>query len=217
MIVKICGLKNQENIEEIALLSPDYLGFIFYDKSPRFVGNLLNIDFMRRLSKNILTTAVFVNASLENIISTVKLYGFRVVQLHGEESPEFCLAVKKTLGDTIKVIKAFGIFKQFNFDSLKQYEPGIDYFMFDTKGLENGGTGKVFDWKLLENYSERIPYFLSGGLGNEELKTIHKSIRVDSYLQYCAGIDLNSKLEDSPGHKNIIKVAEAISQIKNFQ
>ena len=160
MKLKICGMKYKENIQAVAKLQPDYLGFIFYQKSKRnFKGKIPSV------SKGIKKTGVFVDSSLDEVIDKINEYDLDAIQLHGDESPEFCQTFSN-----VEVIKVFLIGETFDFNQLKPYENVCDYFLFDTKGKEKGGNGVLFDWKLLKNYSLRKPFFLSGGIGLEEKK-----------------------------------------------
>lgn len=203
--IKICGMKFSENIIEIAALQPDYMGFIFYEKSPRnFEDNIPN------LPQSIKKVGVFVNASLEQIEEKVIHYKLDLIQLHGEETAEFCdlLEQKK-----IKVIKAFNVYKDFNFNQLHYYINSCSYFLFDTKGTNYGGNGITFDWAVLENYHLDKPYFLSGGIGIENLDEV-KSFLTKDYAKNCIAIDCNSKLELSPGLKSIKKTKQLINAFK---
>ncbi|MCK5637993.1 MAG: phosphoribosylanthranilate isomerase, partial [Flavobacteriaceae bacterium] len=157
MKLKICGMKYPDNIKSVATLQPDYLGFIFYEKSKR------NFDgIIPEIPNQIKKTGVFVNATKEFILEKVKRYNLKVVQLHGNESVSFCKEMRQ---NNIEVIKVFSVGEVFDFDQLKVYENVCDYFLFDTKGKEKGGNGITFNWKLLDNYSSNKPYFLSGGIG----------------------------------------------------
>lgn len=203
--IKICGMKFLENIYEIALLQPDYMGFIFYEKSPRNFENDIPA-----LDKSIKKVGVFVNVSLEEIEEKVKQYELDYVQLHGDESPDFCdlLQHKK-----LKVIKAFSIDNQFNFNILNKYNNYCDYFLFDTKGTKYGGNGITFDWSVLENYHLDKPYFLSGGIGTENIEEV-KSFLKNDFSKNCIAIDCNSKLELSPGLKSTEKTKQLINAFK---
>lgn len=206
MKIKICGMKYQDNIKQVAALQPDYLGFIFYKKSKRnFDGEIPNI------SEKIKKTGVFVNETVNFIIKKVKKYDLKAIQLHGEESVEFC----KELYDikNIEVIKVFSVGQSFDFESLKEYETVCDYFLFDTKGKEKGGNGLVFNWELLNEYKSKKPYFLSGGIGLEELNEIQDFLRTE-HSRYCFTLDLNSKFEIESGLKDIEKLKYFIENLK---
>ncbi|MDI1316253.1 phosphoribosylanthranilate isomerase [Flavobacterium sp.] len=198
-------MKFPENIIEIASLQPDYLGFIFYEKSPRnFENDIPNIP------KSIRKVGVFVNASLEEILKKVNQYQLELVQLHGAESPEFCHSLQQ---NNVKVIKALSIDNQFNFNTLNEYNNFCDYFLFDTKGTNYGGNGITFDWSILENYTLDKPYFLSGGIGLENLEEV-KSFLTKPYSKNCIAIDCNSKLETEPGLKSIENTKQLINAFK---
>ena len=203
--IKICGMKFPDNISEITSLQPDYLGFIFYEKSPR--------NFEKKnpnLPESIQKVGVFVNASLEEIQKKANQYDLDLVQLHGDESPEFCLLLQQ---NKFKVIKAFSIDNKFNFNTLNNYINYCDYFLFDTKGTNYGGNGITFDWSVLENYNLNKPYFLSGGIGTENIAEV-KSFLTKDYAKNCIAIDCNSKLEVSPGLKSTEKTKQLINAFK---
>ncbi|ESU25170.1 trpF protein [Flavobacterium enshiense DK69] len=181
-------MKYSSNIEEVAKLQPDYLGFIFYEKSPRFFNKEIPI-----LPKSTQKVGVFVDAYLDDILDKIRRYNLQLVQLHGNESPEFCYLLKHI---NIKVIKAFSIDDNFDFQTITPYENVCDYFLFDTKGQYHGGNGTTFNWQILKNYPSQKPFFLSGGIGLEEVKTIQQM-----NLPIHA-IDVNSKFEIEPGLKN---------------
>ncbi len=199
--LKVCGMGSRENILEVASLQPDYLGFIFHEKSPRnFHGDIPGI------SSEIKKTGVFVNATLDFIAEKVKKYNFQAVQLHGEESPEFCQDLKNVPDlSKVEIIKVFSIGENFDFDILREYEGVVDFFLFDTKGKKRGGSGILFNWELLKNYPSNTPFFLSGGIGIEEvesigeLKAYFRSIGKPNILY---AIDVNSRFETAPALKD---------------
>lgn len=201
MKLKICGMKYQENIIEVAKLQPDYLGFIFYEKSTRFFDGTIP-----DLPKSIKKTGVFVNATLEEILEKVKKYNLDAIQLHGEESPEFCDALCHAELDSashkIEIMKVFSIKDDFDFETIKPYESVCDFFLFDTKGKLPGGNGYTFNWNVLRQYASTKPYFLSGGIGLEETENVLSFLRRQE-SKYCHSIDINSKFEIEPGLKNI--------------
>ena len=192
--LKICGMKYSENIQEIAALKPDYLGFIFWDKSSR----KFELKELPKLDSNIKKVGVFVDASLEEIQNKIKTFQLDAIQLHGKESVDYCANLKN---EKVEIIKAFSIKNDFDFNQLKAYENVVDFFLFDTKGKLPGGNGTTFDWQVLENYDLQKPFFLSGGIGLAEIDKIHEFL--DSYLsKYCYAIDVNSRFETTPGLKN---------------
>ena len=203
--IKICGMKFSENINEIASLQPDYLGFIFYEKSLRNFEN--NIP---KLAESIQKVGVFVDATLETIQEKVKKYELDFVQLHGNESSEFCHLLQQ---NKFKVIKAFSVDNLFNFIALNKYYNYCEYFLFDTKGTNYGGNGYTFDWSVLEKYHIDKPYFLSGGIGTENSDEV-KSFLTKEYSKNCIAIDCNSKLELSPGLKSTEKTKQLINAFK---
>ncbi len=205
--IKICGNCFAENIRQVAELAPDYMGFIFYKKSPRFVKQENYIDILENFPK-IQKVGIFVNASLQEIESKIKRHHFSLIQLHGDESPDFCEQIKN-LG--VLVIKAFGIGENFDFPILNLYKKIVDYFLFDTKGKgENkekyGGLGLSFDWNLLRKYKDNLPVFLSGGLS---LENINKIPSFDGLK--IQALDLNSCFEISAGIKDITLLKQALN------
>jgi len=202
--IKVCGLKNDENIRSVAALKPDYMGFIFYKSSPRFASEL-NSEILKDIPANIGKTAVFVNESAENINKLINLHDFDLIQLHGDETPDFCQSFRTK----VKVIKAFGVTTGFDFEQLKYYLNKVDYFLFDTKAETYGGSGKTFDWSVLNEYKLKVPFFLSGGISPDNISEIESIHHPQLY-----GIDLNSKFEDSPGIKNIRQLEKAFKTVK---
>jgi phosphoribosylanthranilate isomerase len=201
MKIKVCGLRDQENIEQIAAMQFDYMGFIFYPNSKRFVGE----DFiMPTISDSIKKVGVFVNAEVEYVLEKTKKYILKAIQLHGDETAEYCTTLKKQLPYDIEIIKAFGVDETFDFIQLKPYESICNYFLFDTKTKDYGGSGHQFSWDILKKYDNTLPYFLSGGIGIEDINKIKNST-----LKLFA-IDVNSKFELKPGLKNI----ELLKQLK---
>jgi len=206
MKIKVCGLKDPENIKAVTALSPDYMGFICYGLSPRFIAGL-SPGVLGSLPASVYKTAVFVNENMETINAMIDTFNFNAIQLHGSESPEFCNDLRKR----VTVLKAFGIDENFDFNNLNAYVNNVDLFMFDTKTDIYGGSGKTFDWNILANYQLDVPFFLSGGLSLdnlEEVKNIH-------HPQFY-GVDLNSRFETSTGVKNIKQLKKAFAIIKQL-
>uniref|UniRef100_UPI0040478E95 phosphoribosylanthranilate isomerase n=1 Tax=Mariniflexile sp. TaxID=1979402 RepID=UPI0040478E95 len=215
-------MKYQDNIQQVAALQPDYLGFIFYDKSARHFNSIIP-----NLPESIKRVGIFVNANLDEVIEKIKTHNLQAVQLHGDESAEYCEALKKRhsefiseshhenlkqvlIDKTIEIIKVFSINPdshrdEFNFGVLKPYEGVCDYFLFDTKGKLPGGNGFSFDWNVLNNYPSTKPFFLSGGIGLEEVENL-KQFQQSKASKYCYAIDVNSKFEIEAGLKNIEKL-----------
>lgn len=200
--LKICGMKVPDNISSTIALQPDYMGFIFYPGSKRFVA-YLDPEVLRNIPQNIKTTGVFVDQDLEDVKKVMAAYQLKAVQLHGNESPDYC---KSLLGEA-EVIKAFGIDEEFDFNTLTPYADAVNYFLFDTQTRYYGGSGKSFSWQLLQNYTLTKPYFLSGGIGLDSVPELQ--LFTDERLY---AIDVNSRFETAPGLKNI----EELSSFKTL-
>jgi len=193
-------MKYNDNIRLISKLNPDYIGFIFYKKSKRFFDN----EPIPRVNKKIKKVGVFVDPEIKYLNFIVKKYNLDMVQLHGNEKPDFISQIRD-----VKIIKAFSIDKNFNFNSIENYKK-CDYFLFDTKGKLPGGNGISFDWKILTNYKFNKPYFLSGGIGLhniEELKDFFSS----TISKHCFAVDINSHFEIEYAKKDY----ELIKNFKN--
>src|SRR5690606_12180768 len=204
--IKICGLRDPENIREVLALQPDYIGFIFYPASKRYVGTSLDDRWITQL-KGAVKTAVLVDADEQEAQAIVDQFGFQAVQLHGSESPGYCGRLRSA-GFT--VIKAFGIDEPFSGNRLADYEDVVDYYLFDTQSPQHGGTGKRFDWTLLQGYPFPKPFFLSGGIsaGN-----IREALEIDDDRLYA--LDLNSKFETTPGIKDIALLKQTLQTIND--
>jgi phosphoribosylanthranilate isomerase len=207
LTIKICGMLNAGNIMAAAELKPDIMGFIFYQKSPRFAGELLNPATLSLLPDGISKAGVFVNADYTAISETVQKYSLNIVQLHGTESPELCSNLKE---NGMLVIKAFNINVATRFRLFSQYIGCTDYFLFDTTTNDYGGSGQKFDWKILYSYDLAHPFFLSGGIGPGDALII-KGIDNPSFH----GVDLNSRFETEPGLKNTEKLKEFINELRH--
>lgn len=206
MKIKVCGLKNRENIREIVSCKPDFLGFIFYPPSPRYVGEYFDVRLIRNIPPYINKTGVFVNQDVDTIIRLVERYSLNFVQLHGDEDASFAAALK---AKRIAVIKAFCIDSTFDFIHTEPYLSSCEYFLFDSKSKSYGGSGEKFDWQLLNRFTFGKPFFLSGGITPEDGNSI-------TAIQhpFLLGIDINSGFEISPGLKDVFKVNEFIKVIK---
>ncbi|MDZ4847100.1 MAG: phosphoribosylanthranilate isomerase [Chitinophagales bacterium] len=205
MKIKVCGITRKEDFIALDKLGVDFAGFIFYEKSKRFVGENANVLFENLFSKHVKKTGVFVNEAIENVLAKAEQFQFDCIQLHGDESPEFCEAIRKNY----LVLKAFPIDIDFSFPELEQYQDACDYFLFDAKGKLPGGNSITFDWKLLEHYKLEIPFFLSGGIAPQHVA----QIRAFSHPAFY-GIDVNSGFEISPGIKNIPMLQTFVQQLK---
>ena len=205
MKLKVCGMRDAENIKELAELKPDFIGFIFYDKSPRFVGNTLDAELIQSIPREIRKVGVFVNATVDYILQNVKKYGLNYVQLHGNETPDFC---KNLRMKGVNIIKAFRLDESFIFSQLNNYKPHVDFFLFDAKGDGYGGNGVTFDWSILKKYDNQKPYFLAGGISLDNLDEL-AGITPKPYA-----FDVNSKFEIEPGVKDIEKIGELITKMR---
>lgn len=192
--IKICGMKMPSNILDVAALQPDFMGFIFYPRSPRF-AEPLDKETLDSLPQSIKKIGVFVNETLENILTSVYKYKLDGVQLHGTEMSSMCEELREA---GYIVIKAFPIAEAYNFKVTTKYKGSCDYFLFDTKTDAYGGSGLKFNWEILNEYKGNTPFLLSGGIAADDAEAILK-INHPKFV----GIDLNSKFELSPGLKNI--------------
>ena len=220
MKIKVCGMRNSENVSSLLVLKPDFVGFIFYNKSKRFVANFPQVRFPSEVKK----VGVFVNQSIEEVLRIVEKHQLDVVQLHGDETSEYCKkliemvteqsrsksitnsGISTPLNHQIEIIKAFSVDENFDFNNTKQYESYCYYFLFDTKGDNYGGNGMKFNWEILQNYKGNIPFLLSGGISKNDVDKI-KKIKHPAF----EGVDINSGFEIEPALKNI----EEIKEFKN--
>lgn len=218
MKVKVCGMRTPENIEALSALPIDMIGFIFYPKSKRFVGKQKVLQKWLAESGDCLgeiqRVGVFVNAELDEILNAVHDYALDYVQLHGDESPEYCRELQRFWDYSsvrkAKLIKAFAIDEDFDFRETQAYAPHCALFIFDTKGPEYGGHGVAFNWSLLEQYDGAIPFLLSGGIGPD----MAPEIRRLNFPQ-MVGVDINSRFESSPGVKEIDQIRRFVSELND--
>ena len=199
-------MREPDNITQVADLYPDYMGFIFYQGSKRYVNDI-DTEILNKIPSGVRKTGVFVDSSFEDITTAINKYNLDAVQLHGSESPELCKRLKQV---GTEVIKAFGIDSDFDFTVLEKYGAVTDHFLFDTKTSLHGGSGKVFDWKVLEKYPCDKTYFLSGGLSLENIEEIQN---IEDKRLYA--LDINSKFELNQGVKDFEKVKKAINYIRS--
>lgn len=205
MRIKVCGITRINDLQALVDNNVDYAGFIFHEKSPRFAGNKIDARSVRETTR-IKKVGVFVNAALAQIERTVSDYALDMVQLHGDETPEFCALVRSFL----PVVKAFRIGDNVNWQTdVAPFIPVTDYFLFDTASVKlYGGTGEQFNWDLLTTYPFEHPFFLSGGITPDQAGEIR-----DMQLPMLFAADVNSRFEDSPGVKNIALVEQFVKQI----
>jgi len=195
-------MRYPENIRDVEALQPDYLGFIFYAPSPRFVG----MDYIiPELSPSIKRVGVFVNETESVILHTAMLMKLDMVQLHGTESPALCAAIKS---HGIGVVKAFSVDDTFDFAKTTPYEDAVDFVLFDTKGKHYGGNAVTFNWDVLDRYNQKVPFFLSGGLAADNVLGIEKLMHMNLHA-----LDMNSGVEDAPALKNIQKIRQLKEQL----
>lgn len=201
-------MKNPQNIDQLGQLPIDFIGFIFFEKSPRYAVGLELTD-LSSLPVSIERVGVFVNEDFETIARLVNKYKLTYVQLHGQESVDLCLKCRKETG--VKVIKAFNVSAVADFTKTKEYTEVCDYFLFDTKTSQHGGSGIKFNWNILKAYQENLPFFLSGGISESDVESISKLS-----LPRLYALDLNSKFEIEPGLKNINMLNNFISHFKTI-
>lgn len=204
--IKVCGMRDIENIRKISELKPDLIGFIFYPASDRYAGEVQAADIKGAVSHGITKTGVFVNADLYSIKATIMRFGLKAVQLHGNESPEMCMQLRAT---GVKVIKAFKMDAAVDYSKMMPYVEHCNWFLFDTKSPKHGGSGKRFDWKLLDSYDLGHPFFLSGGIGPSDADSI---LELNHPALY--GVDVNSRFEIEPGVKDVERVARFINKLR---
>jgi phosphoribosylanthranilate isomerase len=203
--IKVCGMREPENIRQLVKLKPDYIGFILFPGSKRYVGDnyILEADIPKRIQR----VGVFVNAVIRDVVHWKNRLELDLVQLHGSEPPEYCQEMHD-IG--LKIIKSFGIDKNFDFSALDGFEHSCDYFLFDTHSPLYGGTGQKFDWSVLQNYSLDKPVFLSGGIGPNDVPSLK-----DSSLNKLFAIDINSRFEVSSGFKDINLLSEFLTKVRS--
>lgn len=205
-MIKICGMREPENIREVSELKPDLLGFIFYKGSPRYAGEILDPAVLSAIPEHIKKTGVFVNSDFQEIILTAGKYSLDIVQLHGNETPDECFRLKEK---GISIIKAFNIKECKDFSFCNDYVDSTDYFLFDTFSSKYGGSGLKFDWGLIDEYNLDKPFFLSGGISPDDIGNI-----LEITNEAFAGVDLNSRFEIKPGLKDIQALNNFISDFR---
>ncbi len=206
-------MKYRENILEVAALQPDYMGFIFYPGSKRnFEGKIPDLD------PSIRKIGVFVNEDLRKVVDTIRRHQLGGAQLHGEEDPGYCEALREAVDDPedFCLIKAFRVRDEIDYGTLESYEGLCSCFLFDTLGEQRGGTGKKFNWEALEGYGSSTPYLLSGGIGPEDLEPLARFFESE-HAAACQGVDVNSRFEEAPGLKDIEKLKSFIHEFKAFR
>ncbi len=204
--VKICGMTDIDNICKCLFLEPDYLGFIFYPKSPRYVVGRLKPEMLSVIPSNVHRVGLFVNSSETEIRQTAATYGLQTIQLHGNESPRLCNALKEA---GFEVIKTFHIESERDFENVADFADCTDYYLFDTKTPTYGGSGRGFDWQLILRQPIRKPWFVAGGIGPDNILEAAKC--------GASAIDLNSKFETAPGVKDFDLLRESLIKVRGLQ
>ena len=217
--LKVCGLTKMDQIQELISMNVDFLGFIFYEKSPRFVLNHLSLKEISEINHQG-KVGVFVNETVEKIVEISEKANLNFIQLHGDEDEEFILSLSQRLSKDVKIIKVFRVGETFNFQ-FSIFKSLVDYFLFDTDSKAFGGTGKTFDWQILNEIEIPIPYFLSGGISLENIKNLQNFVKVNmrenktlTKLNTPFALDINSKFEIEPGIKNLEKIKTFKSLLK---
>ena len=206
MIIKVCGMRDAQNIREVESIRPDMMGFMCWSGSKRYVSGRPGY------LPDVCRVGVFVNPTADEVVLKVRELGFNRVQLHGTETQELCSAIHKATG--LPIMKAIQVASASDFDVCSAFEraDGVDMFLFDTKCSGWGGSGRSFDWSLTDSYIGSKPFLLAGGIG----PGMEKSIASNGHRQF-AGIDLNSRFETEPGLKEIDKLSVFINNIRNYE
>lgn len=208
MRVKVCGITQEDQLNDLSESGATFAGLIFYPKSPRYVLRQMTTSQIKK-QNNITKVGVFVNASVEEILQMVDECRLHMVQLHGDETPRFC----EKIADYISVVKAFRVSETDHIEwRIKDFMEVCDMFMFDTEGVGYGGTGKKFDWQKLHNITIGKPYFLSGGIEPEDVEKLKEfSKRPEAKALFA--IDINTRFEILPGIKNMNEIKKFIQQL----
>ena len=209
MKIKVCGMRDADNVRAVAQMGIDMMGFIFAPKSPRYTDK---VPARTDADSKLLRTGVFVNADEADILRRVGDFDLDCVQLHGTESRETCLRIRtklEAIGKSVKIIKAISVKDAEDVKRYKEYEDIVDLFLFDTKTPVAGGSGKQFDWSVLDAYDGDVPFLLSGGIGPDDVERVR-----NFHHPRCIGVDLNSKFEIEPGLKDVEKLREFLLKVK---
>ena len=204
MMIKVCGMRDAENIREVESIDIDMMGFICWPKSPRYVSEVP--AYLPKCPR----VGVFVNPTLEYVQQSSLAFGFSFIQLHGSESSKFCQEVREKTG--LKVTKAISISSKEDLALANQYEGFADLLLFDTKCKTIGGSGQQFNWDILSNYRSSLPFLLSGGIGPEDAERLKQW-----HHNKCIGFDINSRFELEPGIKDTEKIKSFISTIRQHE
>lgn len=200
-LIKVCGMRNAENIRQVEALGVDMIGFIFYPQSPRFI-----YEIPAYLPTQASRVGVFVNENKDTILMYADRFDLEYIQLHGDESPEYCHSL---ISKGLKIIKAFPISRIKDLTNVPQYEGACSYLLFDAKSDEYGGSGNLFDWSILHFYKGQTPFLLSGGINLYSTSSLK-----NFYHPRLAGLDLNSRFETKPGEKDVERIKQFINNLK---
>ena len=213
MRIKVCGMTSAEQVLQLDDLGVEFAGFIFYPKSPRYVYKFMARSELKKIKgRGINKVGVFVNATIDEVKQAVDDCGLYLVQLHGDETPKYC----EQIANYVTVVKAFRLREEDNvLWKVKDYMDIADMFLFDTEGVSYGGTGKKFDWNLLQGLSVRKPFFLSGGIEVGDIGKI-KEFSKEAVAKDLFSLDVNSKFELSPGIKDMEKLKRFIEEVKTI-
>lgn len=202
-LIKVCGMTEAENIRDVEELGVDMIGFIFYPKSPRCLCEMP--EYLPAKARRV---GVFVNESKENILVYADRFGLQYIQLHGTESPEYCRSLRSS---GLPLIKAFSISLPKDMLAISAYKGLCDYYLFDTKTPQYGGSGNQFDWNLLHRYNGNTPFLLSGGINPYSVKAIR-----EFHHPKLAGIDINSRFETAPGIKDVERIEKFVQELREI-
>lgn len=210
MIIKVCGMRDADNIRDVEALGVDWIGMIFWPHSSRYVNQ--PPTYLPTKAKRV---GVFVDEDIEVIRQKAGDYALDRIQLHGQESPAFTQSLRSLCGDSVAIIKAFNIATAADLAQTKPYEGHVDYFLFDTKAQLVGGNGTKFDWTVLADYVGDTPFLLSGGIGPDDAERLNALRTLDGFpIEKCIGIDLNSRFETAPALKDINTLRTFIKKVR---
>jgi phosphoribosylanthranilate isomerase len=216
MKIKVCGMRDAANIEAVGALPIHFMGFIFYEKSARYVSD--EIDTLTTCPPDLTRVGVFVNADIDFVLEKIEKHELHAVQFHGTEVPQYLADFSSQLKSNLKmealtdieIIKAFSVDSTFDFDVLNAYQSDVNYFLFDTKTPQHGGSGQKFDWSILHQYRLNIPYLLAGGINENDAELVNSL----NFEQLYA-LDLNSKFEIEPAVKDVDKLKHFLEELHN--
>ena len=204
-LIKVCGMRDKENIAQLVELPVDYIGFIFHPQSPRYVGEVIDKSILDIIPKKIIKVGVFVNRPIKEVSRIAKENNLQCIQLHGSEIPDYCNVLKE---EGFTVIKAFKAEPELLTCQTSNYRFAADYLLFDTPTASFGGSGHKFDWQMLLQQKLYLPFFLSGGISLEDISNLN-NLEIPGLF----ALDINSRFETSPGMKDIGKIKQFIEAL----